>query len=170
MATRSLTAITFSLLIITSTNSFSIDPKTKRKMPINSFMVCQCKTMGSVLHLITIQQTSTRLPLVHMWKSHNFVTLLTTKCTIMLQCVHLTFSKEKKHALKKYLWLKKKLNSLAGNRTPVSCVTDRDNHHYTTKELHTTCTFLLLVLLMQAMQCWNYPFLTGTAVKGYLNK
>jgi len=26
------------------------------------------------------------------------------------------------------------------------------------------------VLLMQAMQCWNYPFLTGTAVKGYLNK
>ena len=27
-------------------------------------------------------------------------------------------------------------NSLAGNRTPVSCVTDRDTHHYTTKELY----------------------------------
>ena len=27
-------------------------------------------------------------------------------------------------------------NSLAGNRTPVSCVTDRDTHHYTTKDVH----------------------------------
>ena len=30
----------------------------------------------------------------------------------------------------------KKKNNLAGNRTPVSCVTDRDTHHYTTKELY----------------------------------
>ena len=29
---------------------------------------------------------------------------------------------------------KKRKNSLAGNRTPVSCVTDRDTHHYTTKD------------------------------------
>ena len=29
---------------------------------------------------------------------------------------------------------KEEKNSLAGNRTPVSCVTDRDTHHYTTKE------------------------------------
>ena len=28
----------------------------------------------------------------------------------------------------------KTVHSLAGNRTPVSCVTDRDTHHYTTKD------------------------------------
>ena len=28
----------------------------------------------------------------------------------------------------------KRKHSLAGNRTPVSCVTDRDTHHYTTKD------------------------------------
>ena len=34
-----------------------------------------------------------------------------------------------------------KTNSLAGNWTPVSCVTNRDTHHYTTKEAHVNASF-----------------------------
>ena len=43
------------------------------------------------------------------------------------------WNRNQKNVLKKFLE-RKKVSSLAGNRTPVSCVTDRDTHHYTTKD------------------------------------
>ena len=57
---------------------------------------------------------------------------------------------------KKYLFKPRKMHSLAGNRTPVSCVTDRDTHHYTTKDLHTCtgfCCYCIILLIPVMVSC-----------------